>query len=45
LLNLYKEIAEHRTFNLDPLLSDLRKDLRKELNLSLIEGNVINLDF
>lgn len=43
--NLAKEIASGGEFQLDQLINSLRDDLRKELHLSKIEGNVEWLRF
>lgn len=37
---LADELASKRNFELDPLINSLRDDLRKELGLSRVEGNV-----
>lgn len=42
---LAREVSSGRVFELDPLIISLRGDLRKELNLSKIKGNVEWLRF
>lgn len=42
---LATEIAAGQFFELDPLINDLRNDLRKQLKLSKIEGNIKWLRF
>ena len=37
---LANEVASGASFELDPLITSLRDDLRKELNLSEVSGNV-----
>jgi hypothetical protein len=43
--NLAVTVAEGGQFELDPLINSLRNDLRKELNLPKVEGNIKWLRF
>jgi len=43
--NLAITVAEGNQFELNPLINSLRNDLRKELNLSKVEGNIKWLRF
>jgi len=44
-LKLMKEFAASQTFDWTPLLVDLRKDLRAELKLDHVEGEIVQIRF